>query len=108
RRRVPAEQEIWAAHVANVDGKAVGMPEVETDRARFLGRGNGIHRPIAVSDGRPLSNTVGTVLDPVFALRRRLRVAPGATVRIAFWTMVAETREAVLDLADKHRDSSAF
>jgi len=107
-RRAPAEQEIWAAHVANVDGEAVGKPEVETDRARFLGRGHGIHQPIAVADGRPLSNTVGTVLDPVFVLRRRVRVAPGATVRIAFWTVVAETREAVLDLVDKHRDSTAF
>ena len=59
-------------------------------------------------DGRPLSNTVGTVLDPVFALRRRVRVAPGAIVRIAFWTVVAETRAAVLDLVDKHRDATAF
>ena len=59
-------------------------------------------------DGRPLSNTVGTVLDPIFALRRRVRVAPGATVRIAFWTVVAASREAVLDLVDKHRDATAF
>ncbi|MDG4603611.1 MAG: glucoamylase family protein [Defluviicoccus sp.] len=108
RRRAPAEPEIWAAHLAIVDGEAVGRLQVETDRARFLGRGCGVRTPIAVIDGRPLSNTVGTVLDPVFALRRRVRVAPGATVRIAFWTMVASTREAVLDLADKHRDSTAF
>ena len=86
----------------------MGKPEVETDRARFLGRGHGIHSPIAVTDGRPLSNTVGTVLDPIFALRRRVRVAPGATVRIAFWTVVAASREAVLDLVDKHRDTTAF
>ena len=92
RRRSPAEQEIWAAHLAIVDGEAVGKPEVETDRARFLGRGHGIRRPIAEIDGRNLSNTVGTVLDPVFALRQRVRVAPGAIVRIAFWTMVAESR----------------
>ncbi len=32
----------------------------------------------------------------------------GATARIAFWTMVAASREDVLDLADKHRDSMAF
>ena len=108
RRRSPTEQEIWAAHLAVVDGEAVGQPEVETDRARFLGRGHGIQRPIAMIDGRPLSNTVGTVLDPVFALRRRVRVAPGAIVRIAFWTVVAASREAVLDLVDKHRDTTAF
>ena len=29
-------------------------------------------------------------------------------LRIAFWTVVAASREAVLDLVDKHRDSSAF
>ena len=86
----------------------MGKPEVETDRARFLGRGHSIRSPIAVVDGMPLSNTVGTVLDPIFALRRRVRVAPGATVRIAFWTVVAASREAVLDLVDKHRDTSAF
>jgi hypothetical protein len=60
RRRAPAEREIWAAHLAIVEGETVGKPEVETDRARFLGRGQSIHRPIAVTDGRPLSNTVGT------------------------------------------------
>ena len=108
RRRSPTEPEIWAAHLAIVEGEAVGKPEVETDRARFLGRGHDIRRPIAVIDGRPLSNTVGTVLDPVFALRRRVRVAPGAIVRIAFWTVVAESRAAVLDLVDKHRDATAF
>ncbi len=108
RRRSPAEREIWAAHLSLVDGAAVGLPEVETDRARFLGRGHNIHRPIAVTDGRSLSNTVGNVLDPVFALRRRVRIAPGAIVRVAFWTMLAESREAVLDLVDKHRGATAF
>ena len=108
RRRTSNEQEIWAAHLAIVDGAAVGKAEVETDRARFIGRGGDVHRPIAVIDGRPLSNTVGTVLDPIFALRHRIRIAPGAIVRIAFWTVVAASREAVLDLVDKHRDSTAF
>ena len=108
RRRSPAEQEIWAAHLASVEGEGGGKPEVETDRARFLGRGYSIRSPIAVVDGKPLSNTVGTVLDPIFALRRRVRVAPGATVRIAFWTVVAASRGAVLDLVDKHRDTPAF
>ena len=108
RRRSPAEPEIWAAHLAVVEGETVGETEIETDRARFLGRGRDARAPIAVMDGRPLSNTVGTVLDPVFAIRRRVRVQPGATVRIAFWTVVASSRADVLDLVDKHHDSNAF
>ena len=59
-------------------------------------------------DGLALSNTAGTVLDPVFALRCRVRIPPGRTVRVAYWTVVAPTRDGVLDLADKHLDATAF
>ena len=108
RRRSPAEPEIWAAHLAVVEGETVGEQEIETDRARFLGRGREVREPIAVMDGRPLSNTVGAVLDPVFALRRRVRILPGKTARVAFWTLVASSRDEVLDLIDKHEDTTAF
>jgi len=108
RRRDPAEPEIWAAHLAVVEGAAAGKPEIETDRARFLGRGRDVRSPIAVLDGRPLSNTVGTVLDPIFALRRRLSVPPGGAAHIAFWTVVAGSRGEIMDLIDKHHDANAF
>lgn len=108
RRRSPHEPEVWAAHLTVLDGDAVGKMEVETDRARFLGRGNGIRTAIAAIDGQPLSGTVGTVLDAVFALRRCVQIASGATVTVAFWTMVASSRTALLDLVDKHRDTTAF
>ena len=108
RRRSPGEPEIWAAHLAVVEGESVGDVQYETDRARFLGRGGQIRSPISVMDGKPLSNTVGTVLDPIFSLRWRVRIPPGTTAHIAFWTMVAPSRTEVLDLADKHHDSTAF
>ena len=91
-----------------VDGGAVGAAEFETDRARFLGRGRSVRAPIAVMDSRPLSNSFGAVLDPIFSIRRRIRVAPGATVRVAFWTVAAASRAALLDGVDKHRNASAF
>ena len=108
RKRGPADAELWAGHLAVVEGDVIGKAEVETDRARFLGRGHGVRSPIAVMDGRALSNTTGTVLDPIFALRQRVRVLPGATVRIVYWTMAASSRQALLDCADKHRDATAF
>jgi cyclic beta-1,2-glucan synthetase len=108
RRRSPADPEMWVAHHAVIEGAALGKPEFETDRARFLGRGRDILAPIAMMDGRRLSNTVGTVLDAVCALRYRVRIPAGATVRIAFWTGVAGSRESVLDLVDKHHEPNAF
>ena len=59
-------------------------------------------------DSRPLSNTIGAVLDPIFSIRRRIRIAPGATVRVAYWTIAAASREALLDGVNKHRDATAF
>ena len=108
RRRSPSEPEVWAAHLAIVEGETVGGIEIETDRARFLGRGRDIRSPMAVTDGRPFSGSVGTVLDPIFAMRRRVRIQPGETVRIAFWTIVAPSRANVLGLVDKHQDANAF
>ena len=108
RRRSPSETEIWAAHFAVVIGQAFGEPEIETDRARFVGRDHSTRTPIYVMDGRPLSNTVGVVLDPIFALRRRVRIAPGGTARIAFWTVVASSREEILARIDKCRDINTF
>ncbi|MGB6307345.1 MAG: glucoamylase family protein [Steroidobacteraceae bacterium] len=108
RKRAPDEPDIWVAQHAVVEGAVSGEPEIETDRARFLGRGREIRSPLAVMDGRRLSNTVGTVLDPVFALRYRLEVPAGSTARIAFWTGVASSREGVLDLLDKHHEANSF
>ena len=108
RKRSPSEPDIWAAHLSVADSESVGAPEFETDRARFLGRGRGVSAPLAMLDARPLSNSIGSVLDPIFALRRRVNVAPGATVRVTFWTMAAKSRADLLDCIDKHRDAAAY
>jgi cyclic beta-1,2-glucan synthetase len=108
RRRAPAEPEIWAAHLAVVVGQSVGKREFETDRNRFLGRGGSPRAHIAAAHGRPLTGRTGTVLDPIFAIRRRIKLSPGATAHVDFWTMAASTRAGVLDLVDKHHDIGAY
>ena len=108
RRRSASEPEVWAAHLSVVEGESFGELQFETDRARFVGRARETGCAIMATEGVSLSGTVGTVLDPIFSLRRRLRIAPGATARVAFWTMIASSRTEVLDLADKHRDATAF
>ena len=108
RPRTPDEPPVWAAHVVVVEGDTVGGAQYETDRARFLGRGRGIRTPMSVIDGRPLSNTTGAVLDPIFSLRARVRLAAGASAHVTFSTLVTSSREAALDLADKYHDPAIF
>ncbi len=108
RRRSDGDPQVWAAHLSVLEGDSAGDVQFETDRTRFLGRGQTIRSPAAVVDGWPLANTAGPVLDPIFSLRRRVRIPRGATARISFWTVAAATRDEVLDLVDKHRDAQAF
>ena len=102
--RATGKSPVWAAQVMTAQGEMVGTVQYETDRARFLGRGRSIRNPTSIEERRPLSNTVGTVLDPFFSLRRRVRLGPGATARVQLATVVADSREEALALADKYRD----
>jgi cyclic beta-1,2-glucan synthetase len=106
--RLPEDKPVWAVHALSLmesgDTEA-GEDQYETDRARFVGRGRTLENPIAL-DG-DLSNSVGSVLDPIFSLRRRVVVEPGQRVQVAFVTGVAETREGALALAQKYRDLRA-
>ena len=95
-----------AFHVLSLEGRQQSPLEWETDRARFLGRGRSTANPVAL-DGRPLSGTTGVVLDPIVSLRQRVRLSPGATVRLSFSTGVAADRETVAALARKYHEASA-
>ena len=108
RQRSSSDEKIWGIHVVVVEGDAVGTVQYETDRSRFIGRGHSTADPIAVIEDRPLSNTTGAVLDPVFSLRRRVRIRPGETVHCSFSTIVAGSREQAIKLADKYHDPNTF
>ena len=108
RRRSENEGEVWGLHVVIADGETVGAVQYETDRARFLGRGHTPANPIAVTEGRPLSNTVGSVLDPIFSLRQHVRLGPRETAHVTFATGLAHSREEALRLLDKYHNPYAF
>ncbi|HET9478817.1 MAG TPA: glucoamylase family protein, partial [Pyrinomonadaceae bacterium] len=108
RQRSAEDRPIWGIHVVVVEGDSVGAIQYETDRGRFLGRGRTASNPIAVMEDRPLSNTTGAVLDPVFSLRRRVRIQPNQTVSCSFSLAVAHSREDALALADKYHAPNIF
>jgi cyclic beta-1,2-glucan synthetase len=99
-RRRPRSSEdapIWTGHVL------VGAPgdiQFETDRAIFLGRGNTTANPVAL--GTSLSGSTGTVIDPVFSLRCRVKLDPRDHHELTFVTVAAATREAALNLVHKY------
>lgn len=51
----------------------------------------------------PLSNTVGSVLDPIVSLRRTLTLPPHATTIVDLVMGVTESREAALAQVEKYQ-----
>ncbi|MBC7788646.1 MAG: hypothetical protein H7Z74_01760 [Anaerolineae bacterium] len=105
RPRSSHEQRLWCVHVVATGKEAVGEISCETDRDRFIGRGRSTREPAAVEREGALSGTTGAVLDPIFALRTRVRIARGQTATVSFTTLVANSRERAFELADRYNDS---
>ncbi len=108
RKRSPSEPDVWIAQFLVWEGTKVGELEYETDRAKFIGIGNNRRAPQALASFEPLSKSVGSVLDPVFAFRLKLRIPAGRQVKCTLWTVAAASRGEILDLVDRHRQSAAF
>jgi len=98
RNRSPEDPPLWAAHF--VLGASSGIQH-ETDRARFLGRGNNVSSPEGLR--QPLSGSTGAVLDPIFSLRCSLDLEARDRVEITYITLTASTRENLLALVEKYK-----
>ena len=107
RPRSAGEKPLWCVHVVDAGPHRAGEVSCETDRARFVGRGRSTRAPLALEADGALSGTTGAVLDPVFALRARLRLEPGQSASAAFTTLVADSRERAFELAGRYHDPHA-
>ena len=107
RPRGPDDARLWCVHVVDAGRDRIGAVSCETDRARFIGRGRSVRNPLAMTTDGELSGTTGPVLDPIFALRTRVSVAPGQSLSVAFTTLVATTPESAYELAGRYHDSHA-
>jgi cyclic beta-1,2-glucan synthetase len=104
RPRSASEASPWMLHLMAVHGAEVGEISYETDRARFIGRGRTVADPKAMNNGAKLSDSEGSVLDPIVAIRQRITLEPNTSVTVNIVTGVGETREICLGLVDKYQD----
>ncbi|MFZ4876193.1 GH36-type glycosyl hydrolase domain-containing protein [Janthinobacterium sp. Mn2066] len=104
RPRSKDEQMPWLLHVMTVhDADRYGV-SFETDRARFIGRGNTAQLPLALQESGPLSGGQGSVLDPIVAIRYVITLEPDQAITVDSVTGMAEQRDAALHLIDKYQD----
>ena len=94
----------FLAHFMAVHGNSVAGASYETDREKFIGRGNTLANPAAMQGKGPLTDSEGAVLDPVVSIRCRLRLEPGEEAVIDYVTGVCDSRDAARAMIEKYRD----
>ncbi|WP_408014898.1 GH36-type glycosyl hydrolase domain-containing protein [Rouxiella aceris] len=104
RPREPDEACPWLFHMTAIHGDVERQTSFETDRAKFIGRGQTAADPLVLRHPGPLSNTAGAVVDPVIAVRHRIRLKPGVPLVIDMILGVTAERDLSLALLDKYRD----
>jgi len=104
RPRSLEEQSPLMFHLMAVHGAETGEVSFETDRMRFIGRGNTVADPEAMNGSSGLSGSEGSVLDPIAAIRYQITLDPEKTATIIIVTGIAETRNACMHLVGKYQD----
>ncbi len=104
RKRAKDEQPPFMFHLMRANGVEVKQISYETDREKFIGRGNTIANPTAMNDTDPLSGSQGSVLDPVVALRYIIVLDDEQTAIVDMITGMTDTREICQALVDKYQD----
>jgi cellobiose phosphorylase len=105
RARSAQEKPPWLFHLMLAPGGGPGAVSCETDRSRFLGRGGSPANPAALQGISPLDNTVGSVLDPIVALRRTIVLRPHETAIVDLVLGMAEDRATALGLVAKYQNA---
>lgn len=108
RPRSESEKSLWIANAVVNFNDNISELQYETDRLQFIGRTRNTNAPIVIEGNKPLSNTVGAVLDPIMSLRLRVKIEPGATSEIAFIVAISESYETLIELIEKYRSREAI
>ncbi len=108
RPRSREEHPPWMFHLMAIHGADIGEISYETDRMRFIGRGNTVANPEAMRRASDLSGALsgsqGSVLDPIVAIRYRITLDPEESATINMLSGIGATRDACLGLVEKYQD----
>jgi len=105
RPRSATEELIYLAHAATVSPGHSITGAYETDRARFLGRGQSVRTPATLNATGTLSGTTGATLDPIMALGQTLELQPHASAQVIFITLATRSRDKAVTLMLRYRDA---
>lgn len=108
RPRSTEEKTPWMFQLMKVHNTAIMNVSYETDRDKFIGRGNTINKPQALSGTEPLSGTHGSVLDPIVSIQYRIVLEGNESITVDIVSGAADSKAVCNNLIDKYQAFHMF
>ncbi len=80
--------------------------QYETDRVKFIGRGNNSTNPKALN--KKLTNYVGTALDPIMSLRNQITIESGKEKTVYFIIGFGKSKEQVMNIVNTYNNKTVI
>jgi cyclic beta-1,2-glucan synthetase len=108
-KRSHGEPDMQVAHLMTGTSGRTAQFQAETDRRAFIGRGRDLpHAQAFDSVTESLAGHEGFTLDPIFSLRRVVRVPAGREASVVFWTIAAPNRAELDKAVERYRHHESF
>ena len=104
RPRSQDERTPWMFHLMKVHDAELKNISYETSRANFIGRGRSVDDPMVMRQDAALSDTEGSVLDPVISIQYRIVLDAGETATVDMIIGIADSKDACNILVEKYQD----
>jgi cyclic beta-1,2-glucan synthetase len=109
RPRSADEKPIVLIHAIIIEAGRKVTGEHESGRAKFLGRSQTLHTPLALqSPKRHLSGTTGGTLDPIMSLGQEIDLKPHGKTRVTFLTLAAPSRAEALEKLSRYQSGQSI
>ena len=105
--RADGERSLHFAHLFADSGNMRDL-EAETDRRAFIGVGRSLLNAAAFEPNATFSTQDGYTLDPIYALRRTIRIPIGKQVKLTIWNIVTDDAESLHNAVAHYRRSDIF
>ena len=109
RPRSADDKPIVLIHAVMIEAGRKVTGDHESDRAKFLGRSQTMHNPLALQNSNEhLSGTTGGTLDPIFSLAQEIDLKPHAKTRVTFLTLAASSRAEALEKLSHYQSGQSI
>ena len=109
RPRTSDEKPVVMVHALVVEAGRKVTGGFESDRAKFLGRSQTMHDPLALQDpDQHFAGGTGGTLDPILSLSQKIDLKPHTKTRVTFLTLAAATRAEALAKLSRYESGQSI